>query len=166
MIFIYSFLIFFLGVCLGSFANVCIYRLPKNKQIVSGRSFCPKCKKSGLVTPAEQKQFGLKIGTIVSRPNGCMSCYQTGYKGRIVLTELLELNDNIRDYINNSKKILDGDTEQIKMKYKSDNYLIVHDKKLKKDVLKKLKNLRKYSFCTAHAYSYAHHLYELHLQNI
>ena len=35
--------------------------------------------------------------------------------------------------INNSKKILDGDTEQIKMKYKSDNYLIVHDKKIKKD---------------------------------
>jgi len=34
-----------LGACLGSFANVCIYRLPKNKQIISGRSFCPKCKK-------------------------------------------------------------------------------------------------------------------------
>ena len=45
MIFLYSFLIFSLGACLGSFANVCIYRLPKNKQIVSGRSFCPKCKK-------------------------------------------------------------------------------------------------------------------------
>ena len=68
------------------------------------RRLCPKCKKSGLVTPAEQKLLGLKIGTIVSRPNGCMSCYQTGYKGRIVLTELLELNDNIRDYINNSRK--------------------------------------------------------------
>ena len=36
---------FSLGACLGSFANVCIYRLPKNKQIISGRSFCPKCKK-------------------------------------------------------------------------------------------------------------------------
>ena len=69
------------------------------------RRLCPKCKKSGLVTPAEQKQFGLKIGTIVSRPNGCMSCYQTGYKGRIVLTELLELNDNIRDHVNNSRKV-------------------------------------------------------------
>ena len=45
MIFFYSFLIFTLGACLGSFANVCIYRLPKNKQITSGRSFCPKCKK-------------------------------------------------------------------------------------------------------------------------
>ena len=45
MIFFYSFLIFTLGACLGSFANVCIYRLPKNKQIISGRSFCPKCKK-------------------------------------------------------------------------------------------------------------------------
>jgi|TARA_B100001093_G_scaffold162987_1_gene155379 leader peptidase (prepilin peptidase)/N-methyltransferase len=38
-------LIFILGTCLGSFANVCIYRLPKNKQIISGRSFCPNCKK-------------------------------------------------------------------------------------------------------------------------
>lgn len=45
MIFLNSFLIFILGACLGSFSNVCIYRLPINKQIISGRSFCPRCKK-------------------------------------------------------------------------------------------------------------------------
>jgi leader peptidase (prepilin peptidase)/N-methyltransferase len=45
LIFVDLFLIFILGASLGSFANVCIYRLPKNTQIVSGRSFCPRCKK-------------------------------------------------------------------------------------------------------------------------
>ena len=34
-----------LGGLWGSFANVCIYRLPKDKGVVSGRSHCPKCKK-------------------------------------------------------------------------------------------------------------------------
>ena len=45
MIFFYSFLIFLFGAILGSFANVCIYRLPRDKQIISGRSYCPTCKK-------------------------------------------------------------------------------------------------------------------------
>ena len=31
--------------CVGSFVNVCIYRLPKSKQVLLGRSYCPKCKK-------------------------------------------------------------------------------------------------------------------------
>jgi|TARA_B110000003_G_scaffold216352_1_gene215745 leader peptidase (prepilin peptidase)/N-methyltransferase len=39
------FLAVVLGSVFGSFANVCIYRLPKNKNISKGRSFCPKCKK-------------------------------------------------------------------------------------------------------------------------
>jgi len=34
-----------LGAIFGSFANVCIYRLPNNKKVSKGRSFCPKCKK-------------------------------------------------------------------------------------------------------------------------
>ena len=34
-----------LGALWGSFANVCILRLPLDKGVVTGRSFCPNCKK-------------------------------------------------------------------------------------------------------------------------
>ena len=34
-----------LGSLWGSFANVCVYRLPLKRGVVKGRSFCPKCKK-------------------------------------------------------------------------------------------------------------------------
>ena len=34
-----------IGALWGSFANVCIYRLPLNKGIVAGRSYCTQCKK-------------------------------------------------------------------------------------------------------------------------
>lgn len=38
-------LIFIIGTILGSFLNVCIYRIPKNISIITPRSQCPKCKK-------------------------------------------------------------------------------------------------------------------------
>jgi len=38
-------IIIVLGAIWGSFANVCIYRLPKNKEIIIQNSFCPNCKK-------------------------------------------------------------------------------------------------------------------------
>ena len=34
-----------LGGIFGSFANVCIYRLPIEQNVIYGRSFCPECKK-------------------------------------------------------------------------------------------------------------------------
>ena len=36
---------FILGSIWGSFSNVCIHRLPDNKGVARGRSYCPSCKK-------------------------------------------------------------------------------------------------------------------------
>ena len=54
----------------------------------------------------------------------------------IFSTHRMESVDELCDHvamINNSKKILDGNTEKIKMEYKSDNYIMIHDKKLVKN---------------------------------
>lgn len=38
--------LFFFGACFGSFANVVIYRMPKDESIVRPRSHCQQCKKN------------------------------------------------------------------------------------------------------------------------
>ncbi len=38
-------IIFILGACIGSFFNVCIYRIPLNESIIFPKSHCPSCDK-------------------------------------------------------------------------------------------------------------------------
>jgi prepilin signal peptidase PulO-like enzyme (type II secretory pathway) len=45
MVYLIHTFLFLFGLCIGSFLNVIIYRLPKGLSIWKGRSFCPECKK-------------------------------------------------------------------------------------------------------------------------
>lgn len=45
MYYVMEIAVFLLGACIGSFLNVCIYRLPASKSIVHPRSMCPRCGK-------------------------------------------------------------------------------------------------------------------------
>jgi len=42
---VFYIIVFIFGSIWGSFSNVCINRIPDNKSVIYGRSYCPKCQK-------------------------------------------------------------------------------------------------------------------------
>ena len=69
------------------------------------RRICPHCKEQYVPTDDEMRAIGLdpmdpKLdGVMFSRGRGCPECYQTGYRGRIVVVETLTLDKRIRHAI-------------------------------------------------------------------
>lgn len=64
------------------------------------RSLC-NCKKELKMDKDTKARMGLVKDNILYQPNGCDECGNTGYKGRIAISELLIVNDNIRKLIVN-----------------------------------------------------------------
>ncbi|HEV8479726.1 MAG TPA: ATPase, T2SS/T4P/T4SS family [Candidatus Eisenbacteria bacterium] len=68
------------------------------------RTICPKCREPYALEPARARQLGLQVSSeepvIAYKGSGCAHCRNTGYFGRTGLFELLEINDDIRELIN------------------------------------------------------------------
>ncbi len=62
------------------------------------RRLCPKCK--GAVEPNPDHFGGIKFNCdLIYKPVGCEDCNQIGYKGRIVVTESMVVDDTVRELI-------------------------------------------------------------------
>ena len=76
------------------------------------KMLCPKCRRKVKVNPYERKVFKLALDKDVeeiyaANPNGCKECHK-GYKGRVAIQEVLEVDDKIRSVINGTGDEKDG----------------------------------------------------------
>jgi len=69
------------------------------------RAICPTCKVERTMTTDEKKALAEIIPDIKSvgdkffQGKGCEECHETGYRGRVAIREVLEVDDNIRELI-------------------------------------------------------------------
>jgi type IV pilus assembly protein PilB len=68
------------------------------------RTICPKCREAQEMDPDELRALGLQVQgeekVVVYHGVGCPHCHGSGYYGRTGLFEVLEVNDSIRELIN------------------------------------------------------------------
>jgi type IV pilus assembly protein PilB len=63
------------------------------------RKLCPDCKEA--YEPSPEHLEGVKIkAELIYKPKGCSKCNQIGYRGRTCVSEILVVNDQIRELIN------------------------------------------------------------------
>ncbi len=62
------------------------------------RKLCPKCKEPYEPTPDLLTQFKFKAD-LIYRAKGCDDCNHTGYRGRLVLGEVMTVDEEIRELI-------------------------------------------------------------------
>ncbi len=62
------------------------------------RKLCPKCKEA--YEPTRENLSGVKLKSdLIYRPKGCEECHQTGYKGRVAISEVMYIDDEVRKLI-------------------------------------------------------------------
>jgi general secretion pathway protein E len=67
------------------------------------RKLC-ECKEEYRLDEETMARIGIDSEKPLYRPNGCIECSNTGYRGRVAISELLIVNDNIRQMIVNRER--------------------------------------------------------------
>ena len=60
------------------------------------RSICPKCKESYVPLPSEIESLGLEGADLFFKGKGCPDCFDTGYKGRMGVYELMSMSAQLK----------------------------------------------------------------------
>jgi general secretion pathway protein E len=67
------------------------------------RVLCSECKEAFRPDPAALAPIGLNLSDLGDRPiyraHGCESCFQTGYRGRLGIFEIMELDDTLKSLV-------------------------------------------------------------------
>lgn len=64
------------------------------------RKICDNCKTSYKITQHEKEILNIEDDVVLYTGTGCSSCYNTGYKGRTAIHEVMKITGEIRDFIN------------------------------------------------------------------
>ncbi len=94
------------------------------------RKVCVHCKKPVEIPHRILEDLGVQIpaGTVFYRGEGCEHCRYTGYLGRIGITEVLNVDDSIREMIINGLS-----SDEIKEYARKHNHMVI----LREDIIKK-----------------------------
>jgi general secretion pathway protein E len=63
------------------------------------RQLCPDCKQTYQPDEGEQRLLGISAEQTIYRSKGCVSCEHTGFKSRLGIYELIEMDDTLRTMI-------------------------------------------------------------------
>ncbi|MBP3887079.1 MAG: Flp pilus assembly complex ATPase component TadA [Cellulosilyticum sp.] len=63
------------------------------------RCLCQACRKPHIVTKQEASLYKIPVGTKIYEAKGCASCNHTGYKGRMAVHEVLEVDNELQEVI-------------------------------------------------------------------
>lgn len=69
------------------------------------RKICPLCKEEYILKDDSYAELGLKNGDSIFKGNGCSHCNNTGYKGRTVTYEILQLKEEHKNYISKNNDL-------------------------------------------------------------